>query len=95
MLESLFLGYFAAAMSAAIFSLLFLYPKIVAKMRSEMVRDLTLVDKIQPLLTHRHVIVFLLLFNFFVLLPKYYKVVLFDEYQEIFVKGFVTGLSHD
>jgi hypothetical protein len=91
MSEFLFI-YFAAALSAAIFLLATVYPKIRSRLRQEIVKDLSRREEIQPMLDHYIVIGLILGFNFFVFMPKYITVILMDHYKNMYVEAYVTGV---
>jgi hypothetical protein len=84
--------YFAAALSAALFLVATIYPKIRVKLREEMVRDLTLREEIQPMLDHGLVIIILLGLNFFIFMPRFIGLILLDHQKEMYVNAYVKGV---
>jgi hypothetical protein len=84
--------YFAAALSAALFLVMTIYPKIKLRLREAMVKDLTLRSEIQPMLDHGLVLVILLGLNFFIFMPKYIGLILLDHQKEMYVNAYVQGV---
>jgi hypothetical protein len=85
--------YFAAALSAALFLVASMYPKIRTKLRRKMSEDLTLVKEVQPMLDHYLVVGFMLGINFFLFMPKYIGLILFDHQKQMYIDAYVSGVT--
>lgn len=85
--------YFAAALSAALFLVMSMYPKIRVKLRRVIVEDLSLKDEVQPMLDHYLVVGILMGLNFFIFFPRYIGLVLFDHYKDMYIDAYVKGVK--
>ena len=92
-MSDILLIYFAAALSAALFLVMTIYPKIRTRLRKAIVDDLSLKDEVRPMLDHYFVVGLLMGLNFFIFFPRYIGLVLFDHYKEMYIDAYINGVK--